>query len=138
MEKLLEITLLYDFYGELLTDRQKNIFELYYQNDLSLAEIADNLNISRQGVYDTLKRSENILYDYEDKLKLVERFEKNRSYIKEIINKINEAEKNIDDMAKVNECFVKLKSIANKLIIEWIGGLTYGFWKFIWQASGSF
>ncbi|NLJ88152.1 MAG: putative DNA-binding protein [Epulopiscium sp.] len=118
MEKLLEITLLYDFYGELLTDRQKNIFELYYQNDLSLAEIADNLNISRQGVYDTLKRSENILYDYEDKLKLVERFEKNRSYIKEIINKINEAEKNIDDMAKVNECFVKLKSIANKLIIE--------------------
>ena len=118
MEKLLQSTLLYDFYGELLTDKQKNIFELYYQNDFSLAEIADYLKISRQGVYDTLKRTENILYDYENKLKLVERFEKNKTYIKEIVNTINEAEKHLDDLNKVHICFAELKRIANQLIIE--------------------
>lgn len=118
MEKILEITLLYDFYGELLTDKQKNIFELYYQNDLSLREIADYLNISRQGVYDTLKRSEKILFEYEQHLKLVERFDRNSQYIKEMIEKINEAEKILDDSFKIKTCFKDLKSIAYKILNE--------------------
>lgn len=83
IEKLLEINMLYDFYGQMLTDKQKNIIELYYNNDFSLSEIAESMNISRQGVYDLLKRSEKLLYHYEEKLKLVEKFSNHKSKVKE-------------------------------------------------------
>jgi predicted DNA-binding protein YlxM (UPF0122 family) len=71
IEKVLEISMLYDFYGQMLTDKQRDIIELYYNDDLSLGEISESLGISRQGVYDMLKRSEKILYGYEEKLCLV-------------------------------------------------------------------
>ncbi|NMA83146.1 MAG: YlxM family DNA-binding protein [Epulopiscium sp.] len=93
MEKLLEITLLYDFYGELLTPNQKNIYELYYQNDLSLGEISKNLGISRQGVYDTLKRSEKLLYEYEQRLRLLERFQAKKILAKKILSCTESIEK---------------------------------------------
>lgn len=83
VDKILEISLLYDFYGQLLTNKQRDIIELYYGDDLSLGEIAETVNISRQGVYDLLKRSEKQLYHYEEKLKLVERFMEQRKKIKE-------------------------------------------------------
>ena len=86
VEKILEISLLYDFYGQLLTDKQKNIIELYYNNDLSLGEISEILNISRQGVYDFLKRSEKLLYRYESKLGLVEKFLHQKDKLKEAYN----------------------------------------------------
>ena len=57
----LEMALLYDYYGDLLTDRQKECFELRYNQDLSLAEIAQELNVSRQGVHDNLSRAESLL-----------------------------------------------------------------------------
>lgn len=74
MDKILEHTLLFDFYGELLTDKQKNIYERYYHDDLSLAEISDEVGISRQGVHDALKKCDKQLHKFEDKLGLVERF----------------------------------------------------------------
>mgnify|MGYP004451727911 FL=1 len=71
MEKLLEEALLYDFYGELLTTHQKEIYEDFVLNDLSLSEIADERDISRQGVYDIVKRCRKQLQGYEQKLHLV-------------------------------------------------------------------
>ncbi len=77
-------TLLYDFYGELLTNNQKSIFDMYYNHDLSLSEISQNTGVSRQGIYDTLKRAESILKEFETKLKLVNRFIKQKCLIKRI------------------------------------------------------
>ena len=74
MEKIVRQSLLYDFYGELLTDHQKNIYEEVVMNDMSYSEMARIYGISRQGVYDMIKRCDRILEDYETKLKLVEKF----------------------------------------------------------------
>ena len=68
-----ELTLLYDYYGDLLTDRQKECFELRYNEDLSLGEIGDELGISRQGVYDNLSRTEQLLRNMEQKTGCVRR-----------------------------------------------------------------
>lgn len=74
MEKIVEQSLLYDFYGDLLTEHQKDIYEGYVLENLSLAELAESSGISRQGVHDLIKRVENALQDYEKKLHLVEKF----------------------------------------------------------------
>ena len=68
------MTMLFDFYGELLTDRQKEFYELYYDEDMSLSEIAENYGISRQGVRDVIVRAEAYLTEIEDKTGLVKRF----------------------------------------------------------------
>ena len=77
--KMVEIGLLFEQYKELLTDKQREIVSLYYEEDYSLGEISENLNVSRQGVYDTLKRSEKILKDYENKLHLVEKYKSKKN-----------------------------------------------------------
>ena len=84
MEKIVEQTLLYDFYGELLTDRQKEFFDLYYNEDLSLAEIAENNGITRQGVRDVIVRAEAILTDLEDKTGLIKRFHAMQKQLQEV------------------------------------------------------
>lgn len=68
------MTMLYDFYGELLTERQKEFYDLYYNEDLSLGEIAENYGISRQGVRDVIVRAEAYMTEIEDKTGLVKRF----------------------------------------------------------------
>ena len=68
------MAMLYDFYGDLLTDRQKEFYDLYYNEDLSLAEIADNYGISRQGVRDVIVRAEAAMTEIEDKTHLIRRF----------------------------------------------------------------
>lgn len=68
------MTMLYDFYGELLTERQKEFYQLYYDEDLSLSEIAENYGISRQGVRDVIVRAEAYMTEIEDKTGLVKRF----------------------------------------------------------------
>lgn len=68
------MTMLYDFYGELLTERQKEFYDLYYNEDLSLAEIAELNGITRQGVRDVIVRAEGILNEMEDKTGLIKRF----------------------------------------------------------------
>ena len=74
MEKIVEQSLLYDFYGDLLTEHQKDIYEGYVLENLSMAELAESSGISRQGVHDLIKRVEKTLNDYENKLHLVEKF----------------------------------------------------------------
>ncbi|MFZ5596305.1 MAG: YlxM family DNA-binding protein [Bacillota bacterium] len=71
MEKLTKMNLLYDFYGQLLTERQRKFIELYYCHDLSLGEISEQYGVSRQSVHDTLRRSEQSLCRFEEKLGLV-------------------------------------------------------------------
>ena len=74
MDKILEITLLYDFYGELLTEKQKSVIEMYHLDDYSLQEVANEFNITRQAVHDMIKRTEKILFEYESRLGLVNKF----------------------------------------------------------------
>ena len=70
------MTMLYDFYGDMLTDRQKEFYDLYYNEDLSLSEIAENYGISRQGVRDVIVRAEATLTELEDKTGIIKRFHK--------------------------------------------------------------
>ena len=84
MERIVWQGLLYDFYGELLTDRQKEFFDLYYNEDLSLAEIAENEGISRQGVRDVIVRAENLMQEVEDKTGIIKRFESLRPRLEAI------------------------------------------------------
>ena len=93
MEKNVEISLLLSFYKNILTERQADTVDLYYNDDLSLSEVGAELGISRQGVRDNLKRSEAILYDVESKLGLVERFLGIKSKLSEIDDIIAEIEK---------------------------------------------
>lgn len=78
------MTLLFDFYGDMLTDRQKEFYDLYYNEDLSLAEIAENYGITRQGVRDVIVRAEGILTELEDKTGIIRRFQKMQEQLDEI------------------------------------------------------
>lgn len=80
--------MLLDFYGELLTEKQRLCFDLHYNEDLSLAEIAEQCGISRQGVWDNIRRAEAALQDIEEKTGLVRRFEENRSALEKIREQI--------------------------------------------------
>ena len=75
------MTMLFDFYGEMLTDRQKEFFDLYYNEDLSLAEIAENAGISRQGVRDVIVRAEASMQEIEDRTGIIKRFEARRPHL---------------------------------------------------------
>ena len=110
MDKLLRQSLLYDFYGELLTEHQKQIYEDVVMNDLSYSEIAREAGISRQGVYDMMKRSEKILEEYEEKLQLVKKFVTAREKIEEMKEDIQ----TIRDKNQDKELEVLLGELAGK------------------------
>lgn len=84
MEKNIEVSLLFDFYGELLKPSGKRAIDLYYNEDLSLAEVADETGITRQGVRDSIKRSEQQLFEFEKKLGLFRQFSKLEQGLDEI------------------------------------------------------
>ncbi len=84
------MTMLFDFYGDLLTQRQREFYDLYYNEDLSLAEIAENYGITRQGVRDVIVRAESILNDFEEKTGIVARFLRVRNTVEEL-NELNNA-----------------------------------------------
>ena len=92
MDKILEQTLLYDFYGELLTDHQKQIYEDVVLNDYSFSEVAEEKGISRQGVHELIKRCNKILQEYESKLHLVEKFVTIKEQIEEMEKSLRETE----------------------------------------------
>jgi len=118
VEKLVEVGILFDFYGKLLSEKQYSVVELYYIYDLSLAEIAEELKISRQGVYDTLKRAEENLYQYEDTLKLVEKFYRNRKSLEEVYKLAVDIEKesNTTDNEILKQKAFILKEEIRKII----------------------
>ena len=115
MDDILQLTLLYDFYGELLTEKQKQVYELHYQDDLSLTEIGDELSISRQAVRDQLKRTEKILQDYEEKLQLVSRFQAQKKAGQEMKHIMEGLEKKSSDAAVV-KAVSKMKKIAEGIL----------------------
>lgn len=95
-EKDLKAGFLLNFYGELLTEKQRDAIEMYYDEDMSLAEIAEHTGITRQGVRDCIKRGEALLFEMEDKLKLAERFEEVKGKVAEILTlAVDIREKNI-------------------------------------------
>ena len=104
MEKILEQTLLYDFYGELLTEHQKRVYEDVVLNDYSLSEIADELGISRQGVHDMVKRCSRLLHGYEEKLHLVEKFVSLKEKAGETrkIAKTRESDPDMEEIEKIS------------------------------------
>lgn len=104
MEKILEQALLYDFYGELLTAHQKQIYEDVVLNDYSLSEVADDLGISRQGVHDMIKRCNKLLTGYEEKLHLVEKFVNLREQVGQIqrIAKAQEGDPSMEEIGKIS------------------------------------
>lgn len=88
-------SLLFDYYESLLTEKQRLIFIGYFINDFSLAEIAEDLNISRNAVFDTIKTTQNLLDSYEKKLKLFEKNQKLNKYLDELKNHTDETGKKI-------------------------------------------
>ena len=113
MEKFVEQGYLYDFYGELLTDHQKEVYEQFVLEDLSLGEIAREEGISRQGVHDLVKRCSQTLKGYEEKLHLVEKF----MAIKEKTGTIKEL---LDGYEKerAEEIVKEIRNISDEIIEE--------------------
>ena len=96
IEKTIEIAILYDFYSHLLTEKQQEMVDLYYNQDFSLGEIAETFQISRQAVYDTIKRTEKILYEYEEKLKLIQLTNKKIQDYEKLLEHVNILEDKIN------------------------------------------
>ncbi len=106
LQDIAKVSLLYDFYGKLLTNKQKEVFCRYYEENLSLSEIAQEFEISRQGVYDTLKNGEKYLLDYEEKLQLVEKFQKKAKLLEDIEKALDKG-----DMKNLKIFIKELKNI---------------------------
>lgn len=119
MAKNMQVPLLLDLYGEMLTEKQRDFLDLYYNEDLSLSEIAENEGITRQGVRDAIKRAEAQLYDMEARLGFAKRFEEISERMNEIIDcadKIKAYNLEHDLSREVNETTVKIKSLALSVI----------------------
>ena len=112
MEKNVKVSILLDFYGKLLTEKQFKLLEDYYNNDLSLSEIAENENITRQAVRDNLKNGENNLLEYEEKLGLMEKALKQEKMIEDLITEID----NTKDSKEALKLLSKIKTKLRKLI----------------------
>lgn len=116
--KNLEITILLDFYGEMLTGKQREFLDYYYNEDLSLAEIASNVGITRQGVRDAIKRAECQLTEMEQRLGLVARFREVRKGLDEIMDcatQISAENRKTGLSREINDLTVRIKSIAISL-----------------------
>lgn len=114
MEKIVEQGLLYDFYGELLTEHQRSICEDAVYNDMSLAEIAERYGISRQGVHDLLKRCNKLLVSYEEKLQLVKKFTEAKRTIAKI-DALAEEGKSLPEQA-CRECLDGIRDLTAELM----------------------
>ncbi len=113
------MTMLYDFYGDVLTDRQKEFYDLYYNEDLSLAEISENYGITRQGVRDVIVRAEGIMTELEEKTGIIKRFRAMQGHVQAICNAADEilklnAVSTFPDPA-LNELAQKIKTEAEAL-----------------------
>lgn len=111
METKLEQAYLYDFYGELLNDHQRKVYEDFYFNDLSLGEIAEEEGISRQGVHDLVKRSSRALEAYEKKLHLVEKF----LYIRDRVEVVQSLVRSYDEKNQ-ETVRAEIEKISNEIL----------------------
>ena len=102
MEKNVEISILCDLYGKLLTKRQEEIINDYYNNDLSLSEIAENNNITRQAVRDIIKKGEKKLFEYEEKLQFMKRTLKQEDTLQRVLSEISKIQRSSSDKKVAN------------------------------------
>ena len=101
IERKIKFGNLFDFYGQLLTDKQQKILQLYYLEDLSLGEIGEILSVSRQAIHDVIKRSEKTLDTYEMKLELYKKFNERNNTLEDLIKMIDmETQDNGSDVLK--------------------------------------
>ena len=115
MNEILEQSLLYDFYGELLNAHQKEVYEQFVLDDLSLSEIAQEAGISRQGVHDLVRRCQKTLEGYEEKLHLVEKFLTVKANVQEIDQVLDSYEETKQHPDKMIE---QIREISNRIIEE--------------------
>jgi hypothetical protein len=111
MEKNVEISMLCQVYGKVLTEKQYELLNDYYNNDLSLSEIAENNNITRQAVRDIIKKSENKLYELEEQVSAMKKMLENQKAIKSIQNELAK----IDKTAENKEIHKAVENIKNQL-----------------------
>lgn len=115
MEKHIEISMLVEIYGKLLTEKQYQVISDYYNEDLSLSEIAENNNISRQGVRDIIKKGESKLFEYEEKLQIMKKTQENEKTIQLILSQLSKIQDSSSDkkVEKIlNEVQKELSCIA--------------------------
>ncbi len=115
MDRIYEKTMLFDFYGELLTEHQRSVYRDAVYDDLSLGEIADERGITRQGVHDMIRRCDRILQEYENKLHLVERFANARKMIGEIERLTTAAENDADRQENLRDVRRLCQELLNEL-----------------------
>ncbi len=118
MDKVFETSLLLDFYGQLLTDRQFEILDLLYNNDLTLTEIAEQLSISRQGVFDNEKRGRALLVEYENKLGLLSKFslqKQKAEQVQKYLTELNTAEFSQNNKAIIEQVIREINELANNI-----------------------
>lgn len=113
MEKIVEQALLYDFYGELLNEHQRKVYEDAIFNDLSFSEIADEYGISRQGVFDLIKRVNKTLANYESKLHLIEMFQETKTKVARIDSLADSYLENNDE-----NLILDIKKISKEILDE--------------------
>ena len=121
MEKNMELSLLLDFYGELLSEKVRRATELYYNHDLSLSEVAEDMGITRQGVRDLIKRAEGNLYGYEQKLGLYKRFlemQKGLGSLKDSLVKAKSLLDNNTDRSEIDKEISGMIDLVDELIRE--------------------
>jgi len=112
------MALLYDFYGDILTERQKEFYDLYYNEDLSLSEIAENYGISRQGVRDVIVRAEATLTELEDKTGIIRRFHVMQDQLKALQADVDAIAKRNGELYQDNEIEAltdRISDVLNKL-----------------------
>ncbi len=118
MDDLTQRALLLDFYGSLLTEKQREMYDLYFQQDLSLGEISELQGVSRTAVYDLVKRTDDALGHYEEKLGLVRKFLDGQAVMQELRQKLEELrQKNQNE--KIRICWDKVSELLNKLEDSW-------------------
>ncbi len=130
MAKNLEVIMLFDIYGEMLTEKQQDFICYYYNDDLSLSEIAENEGITRQGVRDAIKRAEAQLYDFEQHLGLKKRFDELRSSANEILELsevINEINRSTILSREINDAVSRINVLA-----QIVGNFDTGFQNESW------
>lgn len=115
MAKNMEIAWLFDFYGEMLTDKQRNVFELYYEEDLSLAEIAESQDITRQGVRDSIKRAEAQMLEMEERLHVAARFRAMRDGLEAIRDIAHDIERLSEQTPDVCAGAARIAALAEDL-----------------------
>ena len=116
MAKNLEISVLFDFYGDLLTEKQAEMIDLYYNDDLSLGEISEIQGVTRQGVRDSIKRAENQMFELEEKLSMVKRFreiQRGLEHICSLAARIGELNGETD--SEIDECVEDIIDTAKEL-----------------------